>query len=248
MQAYGAAFARVYNLLWGDFSNYIAPRLLDFYATRPANNSLLDICCGTGQVALHFLKQGYHVTGLDLSSGMLHYAENNAEAFVLTGQARFVQADAAAFKLDESFGLIVSLFDALNHLPDWAALRGCFQSARAVCAPGGTFIFDLNTRLGLKRWNNISIQETDEVLLVNRGIYDGGDKAFAHITGFIREDDGCYSRFEETVYNTVFDLTQVRDLLLETGWHDPYFASATNLAAPLTDPEHEGRVFFVASA
>lgn len=250
MQAYGAAFARVYNRQWAGFARYHAPRILEFYAGRnraSENLTLLDLGCGTGQLALVFLEHGYRVTGLDLSADMLHYAEDNTRAFVQSGQARFVQADAAAFTFDESFGLVVSLFDALNHLPDWDALRGCFRSVRVVTGAGGMFIFDLNTRQGLKRWNQISVSEDEDILIVNRGIYDGGDRAYAHINGFIREDDGRYSRFEETVYNTVFDLEPVRALLLETGWREPYFARIDALATPLDEPEREGRVFVVAS-
>lgn len=32
MRAYGAAFARVYNLLWTGFARDIAPRILDYFA------------------------------------------------------------------------------------------------------------------------------------------------------------------------------------------------------------------------
>jgi SAM-dependent methyltransferase len=251
MQASGADCARVYNLLWTGFARDVAPRILDFYSRHEVtaeHRSLLDLCCGTGQLLLCFLEHGYRVTGLDLSEAMLRYAEDSARTFVQTGQAHFVQADAAAFTLHDTFGLIVSTFDALNHLPDVDALQGCFRSARAVCVKGGLFIFDLNTREGLKRWNHINVLENDEMLMVNRGIYGGDDKAYTRINGFIRDDDGRYSRFEEMVYNIAFDLVQVRDLLLKTGWRDAYFARSDALAVPLDEPEREGRVFVVASA
>jgi SAM-dependent methyltransferase len=254
MQGYGAAFARVYNLLWAGFAREVAPRILDFYARTPialTEQTLLDLCCGTGQLSLHFLEHGYHVVGLDLSDAMLEHARENTSMFVQTGQARFVQGDAADFTLDKRFGLVVSTFDALNHLPSLHALRRCFACVHTVTLPGGVFVFDLNTRVGLKRWNNLGVQETDDALLVNRGIYDGGDKAYIHINGFVRDDDGRYTRFEETVFNTVFDLAAVRDALLETGWHDAYFARASDLATPLDvasgEPEREGRAFIVAT-
>ncbi len=250
MQAYGAAFARVYNMLWGGFARDLAPRILDFYAGTPiaaTEQSLLDLCCGTGQLALYFLEHGYRVTGLDLSEGMLDFAQENASMFVQAGQARFVQGDAAAFTLDERFGLVVSTFDALNHLPSFDALRSCFAHVRTVTLPGGYFIFDLNTRLGLKRWNHINVQETDDALVVNRGIYDGSDRAQTRINGFVREDDGRYTRFEEVVYNVVYEMETVRRALLDDGWRDAYFAHASDLAAPISDPESAGRIFIVAS-
>ena len=146
-----------------------------------------------------------------------------------------------------SFGLVVSTFDALNHLPDLDALRSCFACAHAVTLDGGTLIFDLNTRLGLKRWNNINVQETDDALVISRGIFDGGDKAYTRVSGFVRDEDDRYTRFEETVYNTVFEMAAVRAALLETGWRDAYCARLSDLAAPLDSPEEEGRVFFVAT-
>ncbi len=249
MQGYGEGFARAYNLLWGGFARDTAPRLHQFYSgseMASTEQTLLDLCCGTGQLSLYFLEHGYHVTGLDLSEAMIEHARDNCAMFVQAGQARFVQGDAANFTLEERFGLVVSTFDALNHLPSIEALRECFVCVRAVTVVGGTFVFDLNTRVGLKRWNSLSVLETDDALVVNRGIYDGGEKGYTRVNGFVRDDDGRYTRFEETVYNTVFDLAAVRDALDEAGWHDAYFARASDLESPLDEPEREGRVFVVA--
>ncbi len=38
--------------------------------------TVLDIGCGTGAWAYHFMKSGAHVTGVDISDGMLRYARN----------------------------------------------------------------------------------------------------------------------------------------------------------------------------
>ena len=51
------------------------------------------------------------------------------------------------------------------------------------------------------------IRPGDEVYLINRGMYDEHTvKAWTKITGFVRDDDGRYERFDETVYNTVFEM------------------------------------------
>ena len=250
MQAYNRAFARVYNKRWTGFAHRVAPLLVEFYAGTAigrANRSILDLCCGTGQLALHLLEQGYQVTGIDLSEHMLQYASENASAYVDSGQARFVQADAARFTLDRQFGLVVSTFDALNHLESTDALQGCFESVYAVLVQGGYFVFDLNTRGGLMRWNRISVDDGEEAMIVTRGFYDGQDsRAYTKVSGFIRAASGQYDRFEETVYNTVFEMDWVRDALLRIGWRDVHFARVEALATPIADPEQEARVFFVA--
>lgn len=251
MQAYNPTFARVYNIRWANFAQNAAPRLRAFYESTPLgehNHDLLDLCCGTGQLAQHFLDSGYHVTGLDLSDAMLDYARQNAAPYLVTGQARFVQGDAANFEFDEPFGLVLSTFDALNHLPDLYALKGCFLSVYAALAAGGTFIFDLNTPRGLKRWTGISVEDQPEMMLVTHALFDEtSGKAFMRISGFVQtEDEQLYEHFEETAYEVAFDLAQVKQTLLDTGFTSVRFARLQDLSAPLADPDEENRVFIIA--
>ncbi len=250
MQAYGPGFAQVYNQRWVGFARKVAPYLLDFYASTtrgPTQRSVLDLCCGTGQLAVYFLERGYQVVGLDLSEAMLFYARENAQRYMARGQARFVNADATNFILEERFGLTVSTFDALNHLPDLEALHNCFRAVAAVT--DGYFIFDLNTRFGLRRWNNIEIDDShEEMTIVNHGIYDlSSERAWMKVTGFVRNTEGLYERFEQTAYNTVFAMAAVKEALLATGWQTVHFARFQDLKTPITEPEEESRVFLVAS-
>ena len=115
MPVYNEGFARIYNMRWLNFAQQMAPRIREFFEAQVVNDvdrSLLDVCCGTGQMALHFLAHGYDVTGLDLSPAMLDHARENARAYIEEGRARFVEGDAADFSFDERFGVAVSTFDA----------------------------------------------------------------------------------------------------------------------------------------
>lgn len=249
MQAYGPGFAQVYNKRWSGFARQVAPFLCDFYTATPVsqhNRLVLDLCCGTGQLAVYFLEKGYQVVGLDLAAAMLHYARANAQPYLASGQARFIQADATAFTLPERFGLVVSTFDALNHLPDLAALQRCFQCVAAVAA--GYFIFDLNTRLGLRRWHNVEVDDSrEDMTIVNHGIYAiDSVRAWLKVTGFVRNAAGQEEPFTHVTYNTIFAMQDVAAALAATGWHDVYFARLDDLKTPITDPEQEGRVFVVA--
>ena len=249
MQGYGRVFAKVYNLLWNDFADHIAPKVHDFYAATQvglAQNPVLDLCCGTGRLSRYLLEKGFRVVGLDLSEPMVTYARENNLEYVVAEQAKFIQGDAANFSLDDQFGLVVSTYDALNHLPNEAALQGCLKSVFNVLLDGGTFIFDLNTHAGLKQWNGIMVRPGDEVYLINRGMYDEATvKAWTKITGFVRDDTGLFERFDETIYNTVFEMDAVRDWLLETGFQDVCFALDGDLNTPIDNPEEQKRVFFI---
>ena len=251
MQGYGRVFAKVYNLLWNDFADHIAPQIHDFYIATELGNRrqpVLDLCCGTGRLSRYFLERDFRVVGLDLSEHMITWARQNNLEYVVAEQASFVQGDAADFDLNEKFGLTISSYDSLNHLPDAVALSNCFRCVSDVLLDGGYFIFDLNTHVGLQQWNGFMVRPGEQIYLINRGMYDLHTvKAWTKITGFVRDEgDGRYERFDETVYNTVFEMNAVREGLLETGFQSVYFAVDGAINQPIDNPEDQKRVFFVA--
>lgn len=250
MQGYGRVFAKVYNLLWNDFADHIAPQLHDFFMNTQAGRQrqpVFDLCCGTGRLSRFFLERDYQVVGLDLSEHMIAYARENNLEYVIAEQADFIVGDAANFTLDQKFGFTVATYDALNHLPDTDALRNCFRCVFDILNEGGYFIFDLNTRAGLRHWNGIMVRPGDQVYLINRGMYDEHTvKAWTKITGFVQDGSGLHERFDETVYNTVFEMVSVRIWLLETGFRKVYFAVDGALNTPIENPEEQKRVFLVA--
>jgi len=250
MQAYGRLFARVYNEMWQNYAKRVSPLIFDFYTETSIGErekSLLDVCCGTGQFVGYFLERGFYAVGLDSSEDMLTHARKNTLPYVVSKQVNFIQGDAACFEVEDEFGLAVSTFDALNHLPDSKSLEGCFQSVRRILVDEGYFLFDLNTAKGLMNWNSLSIHPGEDIFYLNRGIYDESTvKAWTKITGFIRNDEGLYERFDETVYNTVFDMDEVRDMLNRVGFNSVYTTNGQDLKTPIENPENEMKVFFIA--
>ncbi len=249
---YGAAFAEVYNRRWGGFARGVAPRLQAFYEALPVacrNRALLDLCCGTGQLARHFLDAGYLVTGLDASEAMLAWARHNAGEHVGAGRARFVRADVRDFEVGAGFGLVTCLYDSLNHLEDLEDLHRCFRCVRGAMDPEGVFVFDLNTRLGFRtRWNGLELLEGEQDFLVVRGVYDEGwDYAVMRVSGFVRREGG-WERFEENFRERVFPCEDVLASLHAAGFLRAWPAAASDLRTPLEDPEAQDRVFIVAFA
>ncbi len=247
---YNSGFARVYNLHWAGFADRLVPSIREFYESTSigqTNQTALDICCGTGQLALHLLEHGYTVTGLDFSPAMLAYAIEKAQPYIDAGRARFVEGNASDFTVDGQFGLATSTFDALNHLPDMEALQGCFRSVAAVLVDEGRFIFDLNTRYGLERWLGASMQMADELVLFTRGVMvEELNRMYTQISGFLRMESGLYDRFDQTAFNTIFEMDAVHTALLEAGFRSAYCARSDDFATPVENPEAEPRVFFVA--
>ena len=157
MQIYNSGFAKTYNLLWKGFIEGLAPRILDFINTYDGIRirTVLDLCCGTGQLAKSLAAEGFYVTGLDISPAMLEYARENNKENIKNGKVQFLEGDAVDFTLPHKVDCVISTFDSLNHLEDLEALQNCFISAYHACSSGGFFLFDLNTRKGLENWNGV---------------------------------------------------------------------------------------------
>ncbi|MHA1968518.1 MAG: class I SAM-dependent DNA methyltransferase [Candidatus Hodarchaeales archaeon] len=249
MTSYGSKFSQIYNQHFSRFATWIAPKLLDFYENTQIgghNKNILDLCCGTGQLANFFLQKNYHVIGLDKSEHMLEYAKTNNLEHIESGKADFILGDANNFDIHKKFGLVVSTFNSLNHFGDLESLRNCFKCVRHVLEANGYFIFDLNTHKGLlARWNGIEITDAEDYVLINRGIYEE-KKGLRRITGFIRTSDGKYERFNEIFHQIVFEIVDVKKLLLETGFNQVYFAKETNFSTSISAPEEYSFVFIIA--
>jgi SAM-dependent methyltransferase len=250
MQAYGRLFARVYNTYWAAFSNTCATQLLQLFSAdagfSASRRVLLDICCGTGQLARQFLEHGFSVWGIDLSPHMIEWAEANNRTHVQSGAARFLVGDAATFSIPKKVSHITWLYDALNHLPSLAEITSCIRRAYDALEGDGVFVFDMNTRKSLRRWNGVTVQEDDEVFLLNKAVYDETmDRAYTQITGFVRAEDGSYERFSETVYNLALAAAEVTEAVRNAGFTILRCAALPDLAVPVEDPESVQRPFFI---
>ncbi len=245
------AWARYYSKHGVDFAISVGPKIRSFYESihrDGVNRSLLDVCCGQGNLARHFLEHGYRVTGIDLSEPMLEFARENLREHLTAGHVQLICADATDFSVQGRFGLATSTFDALNMLKSLENLKSCFNCVAASLVEDGTFVFDLMTRRGFWRdYNALSVTDSADELYVYKSVYDGGEKATTRMTGFLRGDNGTWDRFEEFRTPTYFQSDVVVKALKEAGWPRVWVASSDDLGQPLADPEALDRVFFVAT-
>jgi len=78
------------------------------WGVENAGSPCLDVCTGTGGVAVTMARRGGYVVGFDLSPGMLRHARRKARARGVAERAHWVRMDARriAFR-DASFPLVV---------------------------------------------------------------------------------------------------------------------------------------------
>ena len=135
-------WAPFYDAMRGDQTAHIAYVRGLIEKHHPAAETLLELGCGTGSV-LEQLQANYTVTGVDLSPQMLRIARTKVP------HARLLRRDITTLELGETFDVVVCVADVVNHLRPFRAWKALFARAHDHLAPGGVFVFDMNTQLHL---------------------------------------------------------------------------------------------------
>lgn len=161
------AFADAYNVHWGSFSlTWLKVFGLLIGGRLQSEARVLDLCCGTGQVAAELVARGYSVVGLDGSRRMLVHARDNAP------EVRLLQGDARRFGLRSCCDAVVCMFDSLNHVLTIDELGAVFRSVHDSLLPGGLFLFDLNTETGYRRhWGGVYRVASGDFDVATRSTY-----------------------------------------------------------------------------
>jgi len=93
---------------------------------------VLDVACGTGNLAIPAAKTGADVTGIDIAPNLIDQAKARAEAEGV--KAKFDVGDAEALPYEDgSFDVVMTMFGAMfAPRPEVAA-----SELKRVCSPGG---------------------------------------------------------------------------------------------------------------
>lgn len=248
-EAYGVAAALRYSIFENrpdSFAHKLAPRIRRFYEqtkTGATNRDVLDLACGTGQLATHFLEHGYGVLGLDRSPHMLRHAQEACAPSVDAGRALFAEGDASDFHFDRKFGLVTCTFNALNHLPNRADVTHCLSCVHEALVPGGYLVFDIETPRGLREVVDVTdLHDTDDEIIVRKRLFDG-EHVILYASGcFVHE--GIWHRYRETILKIVIDPGELRRSMSQHGWSQVSYVDEDLTAG--VDPEERAVVYGVA--
>lgn len=123
-----------------------ARALAELMRNVPTGGSLLDLGCGPGMDAAVLAREGYRVTAIDWSAGMVEEARRRLRHAGLEGSVQVL--DLGIHELDRlpagSFDAAYSSLGALNCVPDLGA------AARAIAArlrPGGVLVASVMGRV-----------------------------------------------------------------------------------------------------
>ncbi len=178
---------------------------------------VLDLACGTGNITLPLLRRGYDMIGIDLSGDMLNIARNKKDG----DKVLWLCQDMRSFELYGTVGAVVCCLDSINYLTTRNGLSKCFSLVHNYLDPDGIFIFDVNTPYKFEH-----VYGDNHYVLEDEGIYCGWQNFYDKKSGlcdfelsfFYENDDGSYTRLDETQTEKCYSLKTISNLLVKNGF------------------------------
>ncbi|MBD2741478.1 class I SAM-dependent methyltransferase [Coleofasciculus sp. FACHB-1120] len=233
-------FAQIYNESWGpDHIKTALPYLEHLLLPHlPEEGHILDLCCGTGQLAQYLRKKGYQVTGVDSSEAMLTYARQQAS------DSKFILSDVRFLKLPSTFHAVVSTSYGLNHVLDIDELISVFKNVYAALLENGLFVFDLSLQQRYQSsWNGSMLGDVkDDYAWAMVRNYDAEEQVGQINMTIFSKAEINWQRLDTTWLVKGYSIAEVQSALNDAGFEK---VSVYNTESELAPPDEAGIVYFV---
>ena len=155
------ALAQIYDYVmrhveYDKWASYIHS-ILQRFEHYPRN--LVDLACGTGNIALELRSLGYEVSGVDRSASMLQVGREKCRQ--AGADIEFLQRDLRRLDgLGETFDAAVCIYDSFNYLLTLTEIQQTLDQIHSILRPDGLLIFDVCTEQNSLRYFN-AVRDTE---------------------------------------------------------------------------------------
>jgi SAM-dependent methyltransferase len=223
-------FADVYDRMEADHHSKqmvaYTLRLLKRLRRHPATG--LDLCCGTGTAIELLLEHGLTMHGLDRSAAMIKAARKKLAGRGVTLHRQALPRFEIREKKDKKnkkasikrFDLVTSYYDSLNYLLTERDLAAAFRSAHRHLAPGGLFVFDMNSPNALKTiWGaqTWAVSHKDIAWIFRNEYFHDTTTANCYVTIFVKEGR-AWRRIDELHTERGYSNATIRKILRSVGF------------------------------
>lgn len=184
-----------------------------------AERCILELGAGTGTLAELLLKKGYQLTVSDFSEEMLAVADQKLRP--LDPSIPLYQLDMRDFDLDRKFDAIIIFCDAINYLKDQEELLSTFKNVYNHLNQNGVLLFDAHSTTKIQSFiaqQTFGSSEPEISYLWECFPGEANESVVHELTFFIENDNGYYSRVEETHEQRTYPLKEFLELLTKAGF------------------------------
>jgi len=222
--------------LWTDYVTAIFER-------RKANTeTILELACGTGNIAIRLSERGYSCTGLDISESMLTLAGEKASAKGLS--IPFILQDMVSLDYNRKTDAVLCLCDGINYITNKSEAGELFKKVSSIIKPDGVFIFDISSeyKLSTVLGNNIFAENKPEVSYIWENFYDGKKKLIEMFLTFFGKEGELYSKHEEVHLQRAYGIGELDKMLRHAGFGKIKIYETLTFKEPVKESE---RITFV---
>jgi len=181
--------------------------------------SILDLGCGTGEIAIRLSKYGYVVTGVDNSNEMLSVAQN--KAIDEREKINWICQDMRDLQGFTEIDVCISYCDVMNYIVKESDIALTFNHVFASLRDYGLFIFDVHddTYADESLVDHTFADVGEDVTYIWECA--GGEKSgrlIHDLTFFQQTNANKYIKFEETHEQQVYPLALYEKLLKNAGF------------------------------
>lgn len=198
--------------LWCEFIE----KIFSVYNVTP--NTILDTACGTGNITIPMAVKGYCLWGVDISEEMLAIAENKARS--KNQNIKFIKQNITELTLNKRFDAVLCMCDGVNYIIDENALKQYLKAVYNSLNSNGVLIFDISSSYKLTEilGDNTLFQEKNDFCYVWENSYFEDEQILEMRLNFFVPQQGLYKRMEEYHIQKVYDVSYLRDKLIEAGF------------------------------
>lgn len=204
-------------------------------------HTVLDLACGTGTMTCLLAEAGYEMIGVDLSEDMLSEAAGKT---VSPGKIPPIYLQQSMEELD-LYGTVeaaVCCLDSINYLTDARALKRALQRLHLFVAPGGVFLFDVNTPCKLRSLDGqVFLDEREDLYCVWRADFDRRSRICTYGMDIFERQGKLWRRSLEEHREKAWEVEELKRFLTEAGFGRIRVWGDCRLRAPRQD---EQRIYF----
>ncbi len=208
------------NVDYEDWADFIDAVIQEHH---PDAVSILELACGTGKVAMYLDElECYEITATDNSEKMLDIARPIAEFKKM--RINWKQMDYKNPDYDETYDVVLNLFDSLNYVLDKDELAKTIDKVVPLLNEDGIFIFDVTTPLHSMEVEKSLNEEgitADDYRYERRSYYIPAERIHMNefeIEKLDKDRVTVLSRTREVHRQRVYELSEIKEIIAKTGF------------------------------